>query len=302
MNHLPFDKPGRFYRGNLHTHSTSSDGRLGLTEVVAVYRDYGYDFLAITDHFVERYGFPLTDTRQFRTDTFTTLLGAELHAPRTALGENYHLLAVGLPLDFAPTAAGETGPTLAERAAGTGAFVGIAHPAWYGLTLSDALAVEAAHSVEVYNETCVAHNDRGDSWATSDLLSVHGRRLTACAVDDAHFAARPDHRAAWVHVRAEQLEPAALLAALKAGHFYSSQGPQLHEVAIAAGRIHVACSPARAVFITGRAATACSIRGEAVAEGEFPLDQFQGSYCRVTVVDAAGRRAWSNPIWLDQVG
>ena len=37
-------------KGNLHAHSTFSDGRLTVEEVVARYRDMGYDFLAITDH------------------------------------------------------------------------------------------------------------------------------------------------------------------------------------------------------------------------------------------------------------
>ena len=58
MDGLPFGKPGRFFRGNIHTHSTRSDGRLPPSQVVAAYRDHGYDFLAITDHFRERYGFP----------------------------------------------------------------------------------------------------------------------------------------------------------------------------------------------------------------------------------------------------
>jgi predicted metal-dependent phosphoesterase TrpH len=37
-------------RGNLHAHTTFSDGRHSVDEVVARYRDLGYDFLAITDH------------------------------------------------------------------------------------------------------------------------------------------------------------------------------------------------------------------------------------------------------------
>jgi hypothetical protein len=32
-------------------------------------------------------------------------------------------------------------------------------------------------------------------------------------------------------------------------------------------------------------------------EAEFDLTPFRGSYCRVTVVDPAGRQAWSNPVW-----
>src|SRR2546425_8127200 len=103
MKNLPFAKPGRFYRGNIHTHSTRSDGRTKPAEVIAAYRDHDYDFLALTDHFLENYGFPIVDTREFRSETFTTILGAELHAPRTEIGERWHILAVGLPLDFAPT-------------------------------------------------------------------------------------------------------------------------------------------------------------------------------------------------------
>ena len=99
----PFAAPGRFYKGNLHTHSTCSDAVRDPGDVCALYRDAGYDFLALTDHFLPRYRFPITDTRDFRTNSFTTLLGAEVHAPATELGDIWHILSVGLPLDFEPT-------------------------------------------------------------------------------------------------------------------------------------------------------------------------------------------------------
>src|SRR5215217_1820094 len=71
-----------------------------------------------------RAGVP-TDTRPFRSPTFTTLIGAEIH-PRTdmmELGNVWHFVAAGLPLDFAPPDLTETGPELARRALETGAFV-----------------------------------------------------------------------------------------------------------------------------------------------------------------------------------
>jgi hypothetical protein len=37
--------------------------------------------------------------------------------------------------------------------------------------------------------------------------------------------------------------------------------------------------------------------GGPVDHATFDLSAFEGSYCRVTVIDGAGRRAWSNPIW-----
>ncbi len=38
----PFSKPGRFYKGNLHTHSTRSDGGLSPEAVCAFYRRMGF--------------------------------------------------------------------------------------------------------------------------------------------------------------------------------------------------------------------------------------------------------------------
>lgn len=300
MHRLPFDKPGRFYRGNLHTHSTRSDGRVSPDQVIAEYRDNGYDFLALTDHFMARFGYPIVDTRGYRTETFTTLLGAELHAPKTTLGDPWHIVGAGLPLDFAPPAPDETGPQLAARARAAGAFIGMAHPSWYGLTLNDALSLEAAHAVEVFNETCAGDNDRGDSWPMLDTLSAMGHRLLAYAADDAHFYSRPDVRRSWVMVRAESLDPDAILTALKAGHFYSSRGPEIHNVAVENGRLRVECSPASAIFVGGIGPKCRQIHGDELKSATFDLSPFGGQYCRVTVADAQGRRAWTSPIWLDR--
>src|SRR5690606_985970 len=97
--------------------------------VISAYRDNGYDFISLTDHFLERFAFPITDTTHFRTDTFTTIPGAELHAPALENGQNWHVVAVGLPHDFEPLDDHEDITELTNRAAATGAFLGIAHPA-----------------------------------------------------------------------------------------------------------------------------------------------------------------------------
>jgi hypothetical protein len=296
----PFGLPGRFWRGNLHTHSDRSDGALSPGEVCRVYRDAGYDFLAVTDHFKDEYGFPLTDTRPYRTAGFTTLIGAELHAPRTEFSSEWHVIAVGLPLGFAPPAPGESAPQLARRARAAGAFVGMAHPAASLLTETDAESLDAAHAVEVYNALS-AREDRGDSWHLTDVLLNRGRRLTAYAADDAHFQPQdPPGCAAWVQVRAASPDPAALLAALKAGHYYASTGPEVHDVRVEGDTLGVRCSPARKVMVTGGAPGVRLVEddGGGLTECSLPVGMFGGGYCRVTVEDAYGRRAWSNPIHL----
>jgi hypothetical protein len=292
-----FQQPGRFYRGNLHTHSNRSDGALPPEAVAAHYRDAGYDFLALTDHFQRRYNFPIVDTRPFRTNRFTTILGAELHAGANSHGEIWHILSVGLPGDFEPTAKEETGAALAQRAVDAGAFVAIAHPQWSSLSIEDGRTLPMAHAVEVYNHGCQVECNRGDGAILLDALLNEGKAHTAIATDDAHFRIE-DSCGGWVMVKAEANEPEALLASLKAGHFYASQGPMIHAAEISGGSLHVECSPAVNIAAVGRGCRASRVSGRQITRGEIPLQKFAGDWFRFAVTDAAGRAAWSNPIRL----
>ena len=304
---LAFTAPGRFWRGNIHTHSTRSDGVLAPEEVCRRYRAEGYDFLALTDHFIGRYGYPIVDTVPFRTDGFTTILGAELHSGVMQNGELWHILAVGLPADFKPSDSPdflpnlgqETGPEIAARAVAAGAFVAIAHPQWSGLTLADARSITAAHAVEIYNHGCATGCDRPDGAAIADLLLTEGRQLSLIATDDAHFS-EPDHFGGWVMVKAEANTPDALLQALKEGAFYSSQGPELRDVYLDGDHVVVESSAAVSVVAMGHGTGAKAVHGHSMTRTAVPLQRLNNSpWVRVAVIDAAGKRAWSNPIWRD---
>ncbi len=304
-----FSRPGRFFRGNLHTHSDRSDGILTPEDVCRRYKAEGYDFVALTDHFVGQYGYPITDTTGFRDARFTTILGAELHSGAMRNGDLWHILAVGLPPDFAPSnspsfrpvADQETGAEIAARARAAGAFVAIAHPQWSGLSAEDARTIEAAHSVETYNHGCAIGCDRPDGFHLAELLLSEGRRLTLCATDDAHFY-EPDHFGGWVMVKAEANDPDLLLAALKAGDFYSSQGPELRDVRIEGNDVVVESSAVSTLSVMGHASASTGTHGQSMTTARLPLDRFAASdWIRVSVMDRAGRRAWSNPIWLSDL-
>ena len=144
--------------------------------VVEAYKDAGYDFMMLSDHFLDRYHWPIADTRGMRSNRFTTIIGSELHAPATVVGELWHIVAAGLPLDFPPAGPEETGPALARRAREAGAFVGIAHPSWSQLTMEDARALDAAHAVEIYNHGCAVETDRGEGWYLFDQMLNEGSR------------------------------------------------------------------------------------------------------------------------------
>ena len=307
-NVTPFNLPGRFWRGNIHTHSDLSDGKLAPARVIDAYRESGYDFAMLSEHFMKEFNWPVADTRAFRSNNFTTLIGAELHAPQNSVGEIWHIVAAGLPLDFAPCGDDETGVELARRAAGAGAFVAIAHPSWSRLTMEDGRAMAFAHAVEVYNHGCAVENGRGYGWYLLDQMLFEGHRLTACATDDAHFR---DHDAdafgGWVHVKSQSLDPDEILEALKKGHYYSSQGPQIHDLAITGDELAISCSPVDTISVAGRTSRTVVRTGKALTGAVLDLNKLttawqpgdSTSWLAVTLIDHAGKHAWTNPVWRD---
>jgi hypothetical protein len=297
---------GRFWRGNLHCHSDRSDGLRGPEEVVAAYRAAGYDFIALSDHFEERYGWRITDTRDLRAGDFTTILGAELSSGPWRERTAYWVSAVGLPLDFAPPH--PDGPAEAiRRAHDAGAFVVLLHPRLNNLPLdaTDRLpGFDAVDAVEIYNHNNFGSTpDRADGAYMVDGLLERGRRILINAGDDAHFAFPADRFGGWIEVWAETLDPSALLAGLKSGSYYSTQGPRIERLELDGGHLQVSTSPAHAIALGGAGdrwldgRSVLDQNGGLVREGTFDLSAFRGSYCRVTVIDADGRRAWSNPMW-----
>ena len=300
-------REGSFFRGNLHCHSDRSDGLRGPEEVVAAYRGAGYDFLCLSDHFEEEYGWQITDTRHLHDENFTTILGAELSSAPWEQRDCYWVTAAGLPLGFRAPPPEDRAEAI-RRAADLGAFVIMLHPGLNNLPLAAAdrlPALGAVHAVEVYNHNCAmaALPDRANGAYMLDGLLEGGRKLLLNAGDDAHFGHPKDRFGGWVEVYCDRLEQGALLGSLKAGRYYSTQGPSFRELLVDGGRLRVQTSGAYAISLTGGGDRWQSGQerhgadGEPIFEAEFDLTPFRGSYCRVTVVDAAGKQAWGNPIW-----
>ena len=101
------------------------------------------------------------------------------------------------------------------------------------------------------------------------------------------------------------------IAALKAGEFYSSQGPRLIDVDVTPAEIRVECSPVQAITLLTGTSRSLSVVGSQITSGTFDLANVQKhawvnpglpKWFRIAVIDAGGRRAWTNPIWIDELG
>ena len=94
----------------------------------------------------------------------------------------------------------------------------------------------------------------------------------------------------------------------RAGHFDASEGPKLLDVRFDGDDVVVASSPVVKVIVSGGGERYECRYGLDLTEtrvpltffrnGAFEVDPALGSYLRITVVDARGKRAWTNPIWL----
>jgi hypothetical protein len=291
----PFTLLGQWYKGNLHTHSTESDGQASPQQLVDMYAENAYDFLAITDHV------KLTDPAALDAKGLLLIPGSELHGGQAELGQHYHIVVLGLrePVTYPETA---TAQEIIEAALAQGELCFVAHPSWSSLTYLDLLPLRGHIGLEVYNTTCHHGIGRGESAVQWDALLARGKRLLGLAVDDAHLH-YPDAIAGWVMVKAEACTAAAILGAVKQGHFYATTGPTLETVEVRDDRLHVKCSPAQEIRVIcpqpGHGSTSYRLgRRGPFTEAEFAVRQTWG-VVRVEVMDGRGRMAWSNPIWLD---
>jgi hypothetical protein len=296
-----------WFRGNLHCHSNRSDGEASPEVVAAAYRDAGYHFIVLSDHFEAEYGWRVTDTREFRDDGFTTIPGAELSSGNWEDRACYWITAAGLPLDFAPPPPNNHAEAI-TRARDCGAFVTLLHPGLNNLPLAgvtDLPGFSAIHAVELYNHNLAtgAGTDRANGAYLLDGLLEQGHRLLLNAGDDAHFHRSTDRFGGWVEVLSPELTPESLLEALKAGRYFSTQGPRLESLRIDRDRLYVRTNEVATIAVTGSGAQwqdgseHIAAPHPSMTEAEFDLTPFHGSYCRVIAIDHAGKCAWSNPIW-----
>lgn len=291
----PFTAPGEWLKGNLHTHTNQSDGQPSPQQTVDIYAEHAYDFLSLTDH--NR----LTDVSVLDSKGLTLIPGCELNGGRAALGQNYHLVVIGQHTEVAPVP-DMTIHDLVALAHSAGEVCWIAHPSWCSITTQDLLPVEGIIGIEVYNTTCHHGIGRGESVVQWDELLALGKRPLGLAVDDAHWH-YPDGLGGWIWVKSASRSVADILAAIKTGLFYASTGPVIETLEFDGRHMRLACTPAQEVRLVnprpGVGWTSYHLgRPGPYTEIEWTVPD-GWEMVRVEVMDATGRRAWTNPFYFD---
>ena len=267
MIHYLLPKDGSFYKANLHTHTTCSDGSKTPAEIKDIYKAHGYSVVAYTDHDI------MIDHSDLDDADFLAITSYEVETNAPDVGNSwlttpcYHLnfySPIPNQTDYVcpnPRYTFANAPALAAKqshykgdyvrrysvegqnemiaeARAKGYLVSYNHPDWSIQSYPDYIGLEGVTAVEVYNTGCVVAGwvlDQGDH--VLDHFLKAGKRVYPIATDDCHG----DHDMCVGHVRfkAQELSYDAIMSAYARGDFYASWGPEIEELYLEDGILKV---------------------------------------------------------------
>ncbi|CAM4341782.1 hypothetical protein FHS16_002549 [Paenibacillus endophyticus] len=300
------------YKGNIHSHSVRSDGEYTVEQMIEAYRSKDYDFMCLSDHEIYFH------SDAYDTETFIMLDGYEMacEMERETTGQQYHMhglldrsLQAEKPFQHDEEHAKpdyeslETIQQLINEMRSKGNLVIMNHPEWSKNREEDLLKLEGYAAIEIYNHQSEIQEAVGYGVSYWDYVLKRGKRINAIAADDAHGGptdmAVSEFYGGWIAVESERLEQQAIIDAIKAGQYYSSNGPKIYDLRIENDKLKVVCSPVRTIrFITfpDNGLAELDPTGELITEAEYFI-QNNEQYVRVECVDASGKIAWSNPVY-----
>ena len=206
----------------LHTHTTRSDGRVTPEESAAIYKAAGYDAIAFTDHWVYN--------GQEEIDGLKIISGCEYNVGSSdTIGDVMHIVGIGMQSDPGFDRETASRQAIIDGIRANGGMAILAHPAWSLNTPQDALALSGFDGVEIYNSVSnIGQSSRPYSGYFVDILANMGTAYPIIAADDTHAYNGLDDAKAYIMVRTEDNSVEQILAAIRRGDFYASQGPELH--------------------------------------------------------------------------
>ncbi|MCC6444581.1 MAG: CehA/McbA family metallohydrolase [Armatimonadetes bacterium] len=278
----PYAAAGNWYKGNLHTHTTLSDGELSPEATIQEYEQKGYDFLALSDHDLR------TPAERYREKTGMVLLGA------TEVSGGAHILCVAIAED--PPFETDRQKVIAWAARQHGISI-LNHPNWghnfLHWTQEQIETLTGYAGIEIYNG--VIERLEGSSLALDrwDRLLSAGKRAWGYANDDAHL--RRDMARGWNVVQATAKDPTAIFEALRDGRFYASTGVIIDRIEVGEDTVYVAARNAQRIRFIGKWGQELEYADSAEAAYRVHGNE---SYVRAECLGMGGQAAWAQPVYI----
>lgn len=285
-----FDENKPFFKGNLHTHTTNSDGHMSPEGAISLYKQHGYDFLSITDH-------RKVTTGHLNHEGMLVLPGTEMDFALP--GQTIHLVGINVSKKAAQFDRAMGPQACIDLFRKEGGLAILAHPVWSFNSVDTICSLKNLSAVEIYNTASQPpwNPDRADATNLLDFAANSGCLLTTVASDDTHRYTGDQCRAATM-VQAEELSPEAIITALHLGRSYATLGPVFSQVSYDGDTVTVSCSPVSKIFFHTNLPWAPNraVESEGLTTAQYKVQHDMGDkYVRVIIEDEKGLRAWANP-------
>jgi len=283
----PYLPRAYFLKGELHCHTTNSDGLQTPTDVETAYRNAGYDFIFITDHDYL--------TPDPNVANILHIDGVE-ESPTEGHINNLGGAKESLETDFQKI--------INDIREVTG-IAQINHPNRaepVGFTIEELLTLKDYRLIEIYNrksDVTYGLPPAEDMW---DTLLSKGVKCWGVASADTHDVTDPNifPNKAFVIVFADELSKSAIMDALKTGNFISSAGIEKLEVRVVNNTITVKTdAPSKIVWIRK---DGVSFRTKLDTLEDSYIVKGDEGYIRVRIERSSEKSfAWTNPIFVEEV-
>ena len=299
-----------WYKGNIHTHTTESDGDATPEEVVKWYRRHEYDFLVLSDHNHLTLLNYRTGQRRFKRPLM--IPGQEVSVNIQEGATAIHVNGIGITRMVEPVDAIDVVPTLQANVSAileAGGIASINHPNFkWSFNHESIIQVLGASLLEVFNghpgvNVYGAPGKLSYEEIWDGVLST-GKAIFGVATDDSHnysdFSPKQSNPGrGWVMVQAPQCTRKAIVDSLASGRFYASTGVAFTDLDISQKHLHLEIEQERDFIYT----TTFTSQGGVILSEEIGLEAIyhpSGSeeYVRATVSSSSGGKAWTQPIFL----
>lgn len=290
-------------KGNIHAHTTNSDGDSPPQVVIKWYQDHGYQFLAITDHSKMTDPVPLDAPN----DSFVLVTGEEIAVKKAK--KPIHGNAVGItatidnPDSLATPAASIA--NMVEYIRKSGGIPQVNHPNFgWSFGHRELLQVKDPYLLEIFNGHPAVNNAGNFAYLpveqTWDILLSNGKMVYATATDDAHgFKTFKDTSAnpgrGWLYVHVPELTPKAILDSLAKGDFYASTGVELAGCSFDGKEFKVQAKPGQKYLIRFVGKWGSILQETMGTSASYRLigKPEANAYIRCKVISSDGKVAWT---------
>lgn len=267
------------YKGQLHFHSTESDGVDTPTDIITAYKTAGYDFVCLTDH-----------DKVTVDPSVGGILFINGEETGSADGHIGHIFAIEHITG--------TNQTIIDNILAEDAICILNHPNYTGATWTEEELENLINysMIEVFNSATDTEESKGNSEDKWDYILSNIKNCFAIAGDDCHDITGDDFNKAWIVVNANSCTETNIKNAIRAGDFYSTTGATLN-ITIKHNIIYVTTEDTSKIeFIGGSGRIIQTNNNTTTAEYSILGDEI---YIRVKITrNSDGAIAWGNPHFL----